>query len=134
MEKMAKTKKEQLKRIMKRAWEIKRQHSKNIFSICLKMAWREEKERMMNMNEIIVPNNQGTMSKYTFEVEGVRVNITKVEIQLYDGNWREMRTSNRKGLAGTFKNGRYTAFDRNEFQEDLKKILEERNKIKNGGN
>lgn len=33
-----------LHRIMKRAWEIKRQDKRNIFSICLKMAWEEAKE------------------------------------------------------------------------------------------
>ena len=29
---------------MKRAWEIKRQDKRNIFSFCLKMAWEEAKE------------------------------------------------------------------------------------------
>lgn len=29
--------------IMKRAWELKKEDSNNIFSICLKMAWEEEK-------------------------------------------------------------------------------------------
>ena len=33
-----------LKKIMKRAWEIKRENSKNIFSLCLKMAWEEAKK------------------------------------------------------------------------------------------
>ncbi len=33
-----------LKKIMRRAWEIKREDSKNIFSLCLKMAWEEAKE------------------------------------------------------------------------------------------
>lgn len=33
-----------LHRIMKRAWEIKRQDKRNIFSFCLKMAWEEAKE------------------------------------------------------------------------------------------
>jgi len=33
-----------LKKIMKRAWEIKRQHDRNIFSECLKEAWKEAKE------------------------------------------------------------------------------------------
>lgn len=37
-------KKYNLHKIMKRAWQIKRQDEKNIFSICLKMAWTEAKE------------------------------------------------------------------------------------------
>src|SRR5699024_4810705 len=37
-------KKFNLHRIMKRAWEIKRQDKRNIFSFCLKMAWEEAKE------------------------------------------------------------------------------------------
>lgn len=37
-------KKFNLHTIMKRAWEIKRQDGRNIFSFCLKMAWEEAKE------------------------------------------------------------------------------------------
>ena len=33
-----------LRKIMKRAWEIKKENSRNIFSLCLKMAWEEAKE------------------------------------------------------------------------------------------
>ena len=33
-----------LRKIMKRAWEIKKENSKNIFSLCLKMAWEEAKK------------------------------------------------------------------------------------------
>lgn len=36
-------KKANLKGIMKRAWEIKREHKDNIFYLCLKMAWAEAK-------------------------------------------------------------------------------------------
>lgn len=36
-------KKYNLSKIMKRAWEIKRQDINNIFAICLEMAWTEEK-------------------------------------------------------------------------------------------
>ena len=35
-----------LRKIMKRAWEIKKEDNRNIFSLCLKMAWEEAK----NMN------------------------------------------------------------------------------------
>lgn len=33
-----------LSKIMKRAWEIKKEDKRNIFSICLEMAWEEIKE------------------------------------------------------------------------------------------
>ena len=33
-----------LRKIMKRAWEIKKENSRNIFSLCLKAAWKEAKE------------------------------------------------------------------------------------------
>lgn len=33
-----------LRKIMRRAWEIKKENSRNIFSFCLKMAWTEAKE------------------------------------------------------------------------------------------
>lgn len=37
-------KKYNLHRIMRRAWQIKKENERNIFSICLKMAWAEAKE------------------------------------------------------------------------------------------
>ena len=33
-----------MKEIMTRAWEIKKENNKNIFTLCLKMAWAEAKE------------------------------------------------------------------------------------------
>ena len=33
-----------LKKIMSRAWEIKKENARNIFSLCLKAAWKEAKE------------------------------------------------------------------------------------------
>ena len=33
-----------LRKIMKRAWKLKKEDEKNIFSLCLKMAWTEAKE------------------------------------------------------------------------------------------
>lgn len=38
------TKKYNLSKIMKRAWEIKREDKNNIFGLCLKMAWAEAKK------------------------------------------------------------------------------------------
>lgn len=37
-------KKYNLHRIMRRAWQIKKENERNIFSLCLKMAWAEAKE------------------------------------------------------------------------------------------
>lgn len=37
-------KKYDLHRIMRRAWQIKKENERNIFSLCLKMAWAEAKE------------------------------------------------------------------------------------------
>lgn len=36
-------KKTELRKIMRRAWKIKKQNIKNVFAICLKMAWAEIK-------------------------------------------------------------------------------------------
>ena len=36
--------KETLRKVMKRAWEIKRENARNIFGLCLKMAWAEIRE------------------------------------------------------------------------------------------
>ncbi len=33
------------KAIMKKAWEIKKENEKNIFALCLKMAWAIAKKR-----------------------------------------------------------------------------------------
>ena len=45
-------KKYNLSEIMKKAWEIKKQNLKNIFSICLRMAWKEAKEGVIMKEEI----------------------------------------------------------------------------------
>lgn len=45
-------KKYNLSAIMKRAWEIKKENTANIFGICLKMAWAEAKEE----KEIVAEN------------------------------------------------------------------------------
>lgn len=37
-------KKYNLSEIMKRAWEIKKENTENIFSLCLRMAWQETKK------------------------------------------------------------------------------------------
>lgn len=35
--------KKMLRRVMKRAWELKKEDERNLFSCCLKMAWKEVK-------------------------------------------------------------------------------------------
>ena len=48
-------KKYNLKKIMKRAWEIKKENKKNLFAMCLKMAWEEakmEEKKLIDINEL----------------------------------------------------------------------------------
>lgn len=40
-------KKYNLSKVMKRAWEIKKQDEMNLFNLCLVMAWEEEKNSQM---------------------------------------------------------------------------------------
>lgn len=40
--------KEKSQKIMKRAWEIKKENVKNIFAYCSKMAWEESKKTSLN--------------------------------------------------------------------------------------
>ena len=40
--------------IMKRAWEIKREDSRNIFGICLQMAWEEAKSNKKTVEEYLI--------------------------------------------------------------------------------
>lgn len=44
-------KKYNLSAIMKRAWELKKEDERNIFSLCLKMAWEESKMEDNKMKE-----------------------------------------------------------------------------------
>ena len=42
-------KKYNLRNIMKRAWQLKKENNENIFAICLKIAWKEAKEGVKKM-------------------------------------------------------------------------------------
>lgn len=42
-----------LSKIMKRAWEIKKEDKKNVFSICLQIAWEEVKKVATKRVEVI---------------------------------------------------------------------------------
>ena len=46
-------------KIMKRAWEIRREHKDNIFGLCLKMAWAEAKEGKMEKKTVEELENLG---------------------------------------------------------------------------
>lgn len=51
-------KKYNLSKIMKKAWEIKKEDSRNIFALCLEMAWeqakKESEETTMNLKEMTI--------------------------------------------------------------------------------
>lgn len=46
-------KKSDLRKLMKRAWEIKNENEENIFSLCLKKAWEEHKRSTLFENRVI---------------------------------------------------------------------------------
>lgn len=76
--------KETLRKVMKRAWEIKKENVKNIFSICLKMAWAEIK----NVKRTVVK-----APFYNVEVSGIErvkqsVKLAK-ELNKKVGYWDE---------------------------------------------
>ena len=69
-----------LKDIMKRAWELKRKNNKNIFAICLQMAWEEAKNEVIYMttmdtyhaiNEI--RKTCEVVGEYDYDLDGERI-------------------------------------------------------------
>ena len=60
-----------LSKIMKRAWEIKKEDSRNIFSLCLKMAWEEAKNMNVDdeLKELVtkISNERGYSSTITIQ-------------------------------------------------------------------
>lgn len=87
-----------LSKIMKKAWEIKKQHRDNIFSLCLKMAWVESKitvESIMKKLEEKADNvgangwyakavantwEKGSMSRVYFSIKEYRNGALRSEI------------------------------------------------------
>lgn len=65
---------------MKKAWEIKRKNSENLFPLCLKMAWKEEKE----MCDI---NWKG--SEYQIQKTKKMIEKTEEESEKYYKKWIE---------------------------------------------
>ena len=55
--------KELLSKIMKRAWEIKRMDKDNVFSICLQMAWSENKTKLVEKKAYKVADSVSTWTK-----------------------------------------------------------------------
>lgn len=53
------------KALFHRAWEIKRQNSKNIFSLCLKMAWAEAREMKAESREEKIERLSQKYSRWT---------------------------------------------------------------------
>lgn len=76
-------KKYNLSAIMKRAWEIKKEDNKNIFAICLKMAWEEAKKGVKKMvKKLIGSEKQIKWAKDIIEAskEAIeRFNLVKIE-------------------------------------------------------
>ncbi len=71
-----------LSRIMKRAWEIKKEDSRNIFGLCLKMAWVEFKAAgsdMLAQIKNVFPTfdikleNKGSRKHLVFSIKSVTV-------------------------------------------------------------
>lgn len=78
-------KKELLSKVMKRAWAIKREDSRNIFSLCLKMAWKEVEAVENNTIDVVeifkkmVSDNVGVEVEEKLDSRTVRftVNVNK---------------------------------------------------------
>lgn len=85
--------------IMRRAWEIKREDSRNIFALCLKMAWAEARkgtemtQREKDEKEAL---EQGAQYGKTRLVESDWVkygkNRTYVEVRVYTNGGTHKRT------------------------------------------
>ena len=93
-------KKYNLSKIMKRAWEIKKENVKNIFSICLKMAWAEIKKGVNKMITTI------KYSDYKNRYEGFEKNkgnynaeTKEIEIEINDKVFSKLQAENMKNAA-----------------------------------
>ena len=80
------------KMVMRRAWEIKREDSRNIFALCLKLAWKEAKEASKEVftgyARLVVNESDfnGNVNFFTFK------RWTK-------GNYDRIYMSDRKGIS-----------------------------------
>lgn len=60
-------KKYNLSKIMRRAWEIKKQNKENIFSICLQIAWEERKMEEKEVGKDIIFDEEIGMRRDTYD-------------------------------------------------------------------
>jgi len=58
-----------LSKIMKKAWEIKRQDKRNVFSECLKMAWAFYKKTRLTVKEWFAEKIQREASRYDMWID-----------------------------------------------------------------
>lgn len=90
-------KKEMLRRIMKRAWQIKKENVKNIFSICLKMAWSEikkvSKKTKTKFNDFRFKGFEmkRKSNKYITATSRVNDDATKIIVRVADEHLLETR-------------------------------------------
>jgi len=95
-----------LSTIMKRAWEIKNQDSKNIFSLCLKMAWEEAKapkQKFMGYAKISKTDGE-TYGNSDFLYFKLWIKADKKRVYINDYKRRTI---------GFLENGIYTEKDKN---------------------
>ena len=76
--------------IMKRAWEIKKEDSRNIWSLCLQMAWAEARAPKMTQRELDEKEAMEQAAQYSgyarlHESDWVKYgkNRTYVEVRIY---------------------------------------------------
>lgn len=70
---------------MKRAWEIKKQDSRNIFSLCLRMAWNEAKGMKIKM--CVVGKETFVIDSVTGIVTGKTYNAKEFLKDNFDAEW-----------------------------------------------
>lgn len=71
-----------IKAIMKRAWEIKKENKLNVFGLCLKMAWFEAKEANKSIMNKKIKELQIKIKKYNEKIEKKESLISKRENQI----------------------------------------------------
>lgn len=72
------------KAIFKKAWEIKKEDSRNLFSLCLKMAWAEAKQMKIESREDKIERLSKKYSRWTKNgYDRIYFNATKLGLE-YD--------------------------------------------------
>ena len=100
-----------LSKIMKRAWEIKKEDNRNIFGLCLKMAWEEAKN--MNVDDELktivtkISNERGyndniTIEKKLWKTCGGEKNRTYIKIYACKRMFQFWINNNTNGICRDF--------------------------------